>query len=553
MKHWKLIIIGMTMLAVSLHAQNAGNHNPEFRVPDTFMSGEPYIFIGEDDTEVFDPRTPITLQLRNPPEVGEPYNGSTTLQWSNSPSNVLAFDESNAMTGFKDEDQQGEGETSGSWSWSNDNQSNFDGDIIFFQGSASAQSGSTVTLESYHSDDVNDKFTKDFTLLKVDVESIDFVGSGNQMLVKSGEDSWENDSFTAIASDAIDYPEWSVVGDNEPDHEPICYKKGSSIELNVKILMSSPNITYNLVGVSSSGGDYLNFREDNITSDGSVQTVNIVATDSLPDDVQIIDEQISWSIEIGDISFPLKDTGNHKIYVTWDDVAMVGRDGGPNTPPEHNSVVRLDWSVRAALAGQSSVSTVDDIIVNTSSTIESELDFNVGLYHSYWWLHLENGSQGDCISSTRLAAAALNMVGINVLTHRAWPTADASGFPTFPAAVSNNTARLPTIYQFSKSNGQTYPGALIVQGNRFEAFLTYGSEANQNIKAYTVFPVSTTPYTNQTYYYLEILHLLVSAVSGDQFWVDHGALLNGLTIKLVDPATLQLYPEIPPPSIPATP
>lgn len=171
MKYWKLTVLAMTAITVSSPAQNAGNHNPAFSVPNTFIGGEPYIFIGEDDSEVFEPRTPVGLQLRNPPGQNEPYNGSTTLQWSSSSSGVLAFDGELSMTGFKDEDRTGDGDTGEAgdpWTWTNDNQANFHNDTIFLQGSASAQPV-TVTLESFHSKDPNDKFTKDFTLLKVDL------------------------------------------------------------------------------------------------------------------------------------------------------------------------------------------------------------------------------------------------------------------------------------------------------------------------------------------------------------------------------------------------
>lgn len=174
MKYWKLTVLAMTAITVSSPAQNAGNHNPAFSVPNTFIGGEPYIFIGENDGEVFEPRTPVGLQLRNPPGKDEPYNGSTTLQWSSSSSGVLAFDEEDSMTGFKEEDREtGTAKTDGPWTWTNDNQANFHDDTVYLQGSASAEPG-TVTLESFHSEDPNDKFTKDLTLLKVDLEASEY-------------------------------------------------------------------------------------------------------------------------------------------------------------------------------------------------------------------------------------------------------------------------------------------------------------------------------------------------------------------------------------------
>jgi hypothetical protein len=177
----------MMSFSVSSFAQN---HNPAFDVSNlSIQSGSNYILIGEDDSAPFDPRTEVTLRFRNPPEEDD-YNGSTTLQWSSNTSgslnfSALAFDAEDSMTGFKDEDpSQGQGNTGGRWTWTGDNQQYYDGSI-YFQGSASGDAGATATLEAYHSDDENGKFTKEFTLLKVDLEVNDTPGTNDDIVRKS--------------------------------------------------------------------------------------------------------------------------------------------------------------------------------------------------------------------------------------------------------------------------------------------------------------------------------------------------------------------------------
>lgn len=172
-KSFVLILSGMSLaLPQSIFAQN---HNPEFKVSNTFLGGEPYIFIGDDDEAVYPKRTPVELKYREEaPEGGR--TGKTTLEWISGGNLVDSYDSEGDTSGVVDGGGSGEtdGGDDGKWTWSGDaEQQNFDGKTIYLQGKTAAaaeNAADTATLKASHdADPEEDAFEKEFTLLKVDL------------------------------------------------------------------------------------------------------------------------------------------------------------------------------------------------------------------------------------------------------------------------------------------------------------------------------------------------------------------------------------------------
>jgi len=161
-----LMLAGSVMTApVSSFGQN---HNPDFGVSSTFLGGEPYILVGEDDNEVYPNRTPVELKYREEaPEGGR--TGMTTLEWSSGGDKVDSYDSSSDEDGVVD--GTASASPAGPWTWTDDaEQQDYDGKTIHLQGKAAAASGDTATLKASHDEDTGNPFEKTFTLLKVEFE-----------------------------------------------------------------------------------------------------------------------------------------------------------------------------------------------------------------------------------------------------------------------------------------------------------------------------------------------------------------------------------------------
>jgi len=161
-----LMLAGSVMTApVSSFGQN---HNPDFGVSSTFLGGEPYTLVGEDDNEVYPNRTPVELKYREEaPEGGR--TGMTTLEWSSGGDKVDSYDSSSDEDGVVD--GTASASPAGPWTWTDDaEQQDYDGKTIHLQGKAAAASGDTATLKASHDEDTGNPFEKTFTLLKVDLE-----------------------------------------------------------------------------------------------------------------------------------------------------------------------------------------------------------------------------------------------------------------------------------------------------------------------------------------------------------------------------------------------
>ncbi len=366
-------------------------------------------------------------------------------------------------------------------------------------------------------------------LLKVDVESIDFKGTGNQELLKTGTDDWGNDTYVSDGDVTIDYPEWDLgdTGASDDKNEPACYVKGSTINVDVVIDFPASGVIFDLIGTVQ-GKDYLSFEKTGITSNGQTQTITIDAKEALPQKIDIHEEEIEWEIRLAGTTAEIGTTGPHKVYSVWDDLTQT--TGAP-------TVIRMDWSVSASRGQNGSSSKAD-----AAEAIASHIDSTIGCCPDNFndtnsWEFLDDGLCGDCVTVSRLAAVGLYTVGIQALYARAWPTADGTNWPGANSSVSPSSCQQVTTEQFTNSQGEQFTGRLGYPGNKFEGFFFIN---DPNVKAYTIYPVGG-PFENQNYYYLEVL----DSVASEQYWVD-----DQLSNRFNDPSTGQLYPSFPVPNVP---
>lgn len=370
-------------------------------------------------------------------------------------------------------------------------------------------------------------------LLKVDVESIDFKGSENLALSKTGDDEWGNDTYASDGDTNIDYPEWSSggAGTAGDKNEPGCYVKGSTVQLDVVIDLPVSGVNFDLIGTVE-GRDYLSFEKTGITSTGQAQTVTLNAKEALPQKIDVYEEEIEWEITIGGSTVEIEETGSHSIYSVWDDLTPI-----TGTP----TVIRMDWAATAT-RGQDGSGSISDAALAIAKHIDSTIgccpdNFN----DTNSWAFLDDGLCGDCVTVARLAATGLYVVGIPALYDRAWPTTDGTGWSGAASSVSPSSCRQVSTDQFTDSQGEQFTGWLAYPGNKFEGFFFIN---DPDIKAYTIYPVSEQPFENQDYFYLEVLH----SVATEQFWVD--PLLEGVSARINDPNTGQPYPSLTVPDVP---
>ncbi|MCF6283661.1 MAG: hypothetical protein L3K26_00495 [Candidatus Hydrogenedentes bacterium] len=110
-------------------------------------------------------------------------------------------------------------------------------------------------------------------------------------------------------------PEWSSSGSNSP----ISHTMNTAIEAELLVDFVSPSgCTFSVTGTGST----LTFSGTGFTA-GVGTTVEVQSNELLPNQIDIVNETISWQIEFGGGGSPISlgSTGAHKIFVTY----------GPNT------------------------------------------------------------------------------------------------------------------------------------------------------------------------------------------------------------------------------
>lgn len=278
-------------------------------------------------------------------------------------------------------------------------------------------------------------------------------------------------------------------------NNPITHSQGTYVGVNVVINVTPSNVPFDLEGISDNSA--LTFHITGQTSTGSDQTIALTSDAALPAKIDKLDKSIQWHVNLGSKQIDAGSSGSHTVYVTW--ATPCG-----DTP----TIKRVEWACNIANSANSITVAAEkfrDAIASNPGPANDPND-NDSTLNS--WQFLDSNHHGDCITLAKLACEGLKIIGISAQHRWAWPTADGtSGFP----AISGNTCqnRVTTTLPYQ---GQTFDAALVYSGNNFEGFFTI---SDPNIKAYTVYPTGG-PFTNQTYYYLEVLQ---SVANGDQFWV----------------------------------
>jgi hypothetical protein len=340
------------------------NHNPEFKVSDSFLGGEPYIFIGDVDTDAYPLRTPVELKYRDGIEV--PKEGTVTLQWvttggaEDGAVRVLANDSEDGTGGFTD----GEDNTSvsGSWTWIDndpddgvDDLGDYENQTMYLQGVADTVDSNGNVTNSYAGDVVKletslsnnpEKFSKDFTLLKVDLAG-HLPGPNGQRISEAYED--DPDKLVVVVNDNFDErrrDSGSLQADNtddeidlskDQDYIRITLQFPDSIDQGTLSLKSS----FGIGSTESAANSFVNiFSEDGSTElDGTDFELNlsspqgpladIATTGEVTllvegnDDVGREDVLLIWKYEVGSTSVS-DELHFHLINVDFEDTADAG-------------------------------------------------------------------------------------------------------------------------------------------------------------------------------------------------------------------------------------
>lgn len=232
----------------------------------------------------------------------------------------------------------------------------------------------------------------------IKLKAVEFSGTGNHTLYKTGTDSWTDDRYDDSGDTTIDYAEWQDAnGDGTPEvSEPVCYTKGS--KPSMKAVMSVVGLP---AGTTSAklrvkcGNDEYATKELSMTG-SSVEIKDLVWKTALPDKVDNKDYTLSWEVSLdGGSSYFGIGSSTNKFFVTY---------GTPAGTPV--TAKRLNWSTSKA-AGKADAEACSDEIWNA---VAEEAHFAYGGITDSW--ALLDGGVGDCGKLARCMSHTLQMLGI---------------------------------------------------------------------------------------------------------------------------------------------
>ena len=344
--------------------------------------------------------------------------------------------------------------------------------------------------------------TESGTAVRAQLKSIEFLSDHGVLKKNPTSGSVWGDSSTPFET-----PEWVA---NPARNNPISQTKHTFLTVISTIQVEPAGVSVDVGG--SSADPYATFSTFmSLSSTGADQSINTVANSPLPDEVGILTVPIDWTIKIGSVEVCNVESGPHTIYVTY---------GTPiGTGPTEK---RMEWACGIAQGAATITDAAETFRDGIASSPGYAQDPQTNDWNLNSWEFLASGHHGDCITLAALACAGLSVTGIPADYRWAYPTADGTaGFP----AVSGNSCHTvtTTVFQYQ---GQTFNAKLIYPGNNFEGFFTV---SDPGIEAYTIYTPGG-PFTNQTYYYLQVLQF-AAGQGGDQFWVWDGTQTkNGVTV-----------------------
>jgi hypothetical protein len=288
MKHWKLIIIAMTVITGSLSSQNAGNHNPEFSVSDVHIGGSDYVFIPPDvDATPFS--TAVTMEYRND---DIPTDGSTALSWqSGDKIDVYEMGGTSAL--------------SMPTTWSDSDQGNKD---LELEAQLDATEGNSQTLQATYTNTDGDSSPvgeRDFTLVKLDLDiDADYDGTIDD----------DDEANEASAGGYVGLNQDDDDGDETEDKDQTGTVTGENdleqIQLNL-----DPNLSEGTVELSAtSGSSNIKIWEDSTKStEVTLPKTWDLSSDTLPTSLYV--EGVSESGSEGDVGLTLTYQGDDTLTV----------------------------------------------------------------------------------------------------------------------------------------------------------------------------------------------------------------------------------------------
>jgi len=277
------------------------------------------------------------------------------------------------------------------------------------------------------------------TVVKVDLKSVDFLGTGNHTLYKQDADAWENDKFGDDGNVPIDYPEWqdsNCDGTPEKD-EPVCYTRSSAPKMTA-ILAVSPSLT---TAVSSKlrvrKGATTIVAKDVSLSGAETAAANLDWTTALAATLLTSDYTLLWQISLdGGTTYADVGTSVNRFFVVL------------NTPIQVNSfgqTSKLTCRRISEVLDNAGGATAD--VGSIASSIQSWRDhYGINNWGSTAntgakvWALLDLTESGQCAEGSVLMEQAIRLLGITAEYQHVLP---AVSLPV-PILSANSAGIAPT-------------------------------------------------------------------------------------------------------------
>ena len=262
---------------------------------------------------------------------------------------------------------------------------------------------------------------KTFSVIKVKLQEVSFLGTGQHTLLKTGTANYKygGTTFASDGNTTITNPVWkdadldgNVNGASDKD-DPICFSRGAHPTVSAKVAIS-PTLTGKVPAhirvIAPSGTPEVVFFENDVDLEGASQGFSAALGTSFCTAIDCFDWCLGWDISVN--GRPCVDFGasKHLVFVTY------------GTPCGDNAVTaqRMQWATSTCV---SNGGTSDLSPGNIPRAMQRGISFD-GIGHfgsgsgaalaANPWPLLDPGITGPCVIFALLMKCGLNMLGVPV-------------------------------------------------------------------------------------------------------------------------------------------
>lgn len=316
----------------------------------------------------------------------------------------------------------------------------------------------------------------DIVVVKVDLKSVDFLGTGNHTLRKQDSDEWTNDNYGDNGT-PITEPEWQDLDlDGAADKDdPVCYTQSSSPEMTAMIHF---NLIYDISAkVKVKNGTTTLVTKDITLSDIDIIVDDLIWSSPLPDTLLTSDYTLTWSISFdGGITYNDFGTSTTRFFVVLNDPDETNSCGSDSYLTCKRISEVLDNAGTTSYIGTIAPNIQqwrDDFGIDTSGRTS-------GTDGAKIWALLDGTEKGQCKEGSLLMEQAVRLLGIeaewqHVLAGTGFPirvsTASITAYPEFRQHCSTIEDLLMWFANAGNFSGWNVgEGCCLVDGKLYAAF-----------------------------------------------------------------------------------